>query len=54
MKKILIALFVILPLVGFAQSNTPLTPEQQLEKAQQQLEAAQKAVAEAKAKAEKA
>lgn len=54
MKKVLIALFAIMPFVGFAQSNTTLTPEQQLEKAQQQLEAAQKAVAEAKAKAEKA
>lgn len=54
MKKVLIALFAIMPFVSFAQSNTTLTPEQQLEKARQQLEAAQKAVAEAKAKAEKA
>ncbi len=46
MKKVLIALFAIMPFVSFAQSNTTLTPEQQLEKARRQLEAAQKAVAE--------
>ncbi|MCH4147248.1 MAG: DUF4468 domain-containing protein [Prevotella sp.] len=54
MKKILIAIFALMPIMGFAQSNTTLTPEQKLEQAQKQLEEAQKAVEEAKANALKA
>ena len=51
MKKILVAIFAIIPIMGFAQSNTTLTPEQKLEQAQKQLEEAQKAVAAKTAKA---
>ena len=54
MKKILIAIFVIMPIMGFAQSNTTLTPEQKLEQAQKQLDEAQKAVELAKVNAAKA
>lgn len=54
MKKILIAIFAIIPIMGFAQSNTTLTPEQKLEQAQKQLEEAQKAVEMAKVNTAKA
>lgn len=54
MKKILVAIFAIIPIMGFAQSNTTLTPEQKLEQAQKQLEEAQKAVELAKVNAAKA
>lgn len=54
MKKIIIVMLACLPLIGYAQSNTTLTPEQQLEKAQKELEAAQKAVEAAKANAAQA
>lgn len=49
MKKLLIAIVAILPMVCAAQEVKTLTPEQQLEQAQKQLEAAQKAVEAAKA-----
>lgn len=54
MRKFFLAALVIFPLMTSAQTNTVLTPEQQLEKAQKQLEEAQKAVEKAKAEAEKA
>ncbi|WP_028898251.1 DUF4468 domain-containing protein [Prevotella sp. HUN102] len=52
MKKILIALLIGLPMMSVAQ--TTLTPEQELEQAQRQLQEAQKALEEAKIKAAKA
>ena len=54
MKKILIAIIALFPLLCSAQNVKPLTPEQQLEQAQKQLEEAQKAVEAAKANAQKA
>lgn len=49
MKKLLIPIFMIFPLV--MQAQTVLTPQQELEQAQKQLEAAQKALEAAKQKA---
>lgn len=54
MKKFIFAILFLFPLTIYAQTNTTLTPEEQLAKAQKQLEEAQKAVAKAKAEAEKA
>ena len=54
MKKLMIAIFALIPLFATAQTVKTLTPEEQLEQAQKQLEEAQKAVATAKANAEKA
>ena len=54
MKKILIAIIALFPLLCSAQNVKPLTPEQQLEQAQKQLEEAQMAVEAAKANAQKA
>lgn len=52
MKKIILALFLCMPIMMYAQEV--LTPEQQLAKAQQELEAAQKAVEQARQKAAEA
>ncbi len=49
MKKILIAVTILLGLPTMIQAQTVLTPEQQLEQAQKQLEEAKKAVEAAKA-----
>ncbi len=54
MKKLLITIVAIFPLMCEAQTVKTLTPEQQLEQAQKQLEEAQKAVEAAKANAQKA
>ena len=48
-KKLLLVAFAMLPLTVVAQSVKTLTPEEQLKEAQKQLEAAQKAVEQAKA-----
>lgn len=52
MKKLIMLLLAVLPLVAVAQ--TELTPEQELEKAQKELEAAQRKLTEARERAQKA